>query len=395
MQFIERADLFVAPLDDRGEWYGYHHLFQSLLRKQLSAEYTSDQVDGLHERAAGWYANRGPIEEALHHALQAGNLDMAAKTIERSLGEALNREEPLSLERWLDLLPERYIAGRPGFLLAWAWVLQFSWQLAAQARIVERVEVFLSSGDCESVTAQDGPDLRVVRGQIAVMNGQRAFLSNQPLRAIAHYEEALALLPESWTYARGGAVLQLSLCRWAAGGDAEIMQSLLHQYGSLANQTDLYALRRLLAVCFISLQAGQLDETRSTAHLMLHQAQRGGSALIQNWAHYFLGLVCLECDDLPDARRHFSEMVAHPHTTFMAVLHDGFAGMALVHQAEGNGDAAMQTLKTLSELDLERIGREDARTRSLRAGLQLRHGNLRDAGRWADGFTAPAPDDRP
>jgi len=113
---------------------------------------------------------------------------------------------------------------------------------------------------------------------------------------------------------------------------------------------------------------------------------------MRNWAHYFLGLVHLERNELADAELHFLELVEHRHTTFMAVLHDGIAGLALVYQAEGQSDKAEQTLGLLSELDLERIGHEDARTRSLRARLRLLQRDVDGAGRWADAFAETIPD---
>ena len=65
LDWIERSELFLTPLDDRREWYRYHHLFQELLQRRLSTELTPEQVNKLHCLASGWFAEHGLVDEAL------------------------------------------------------------------------------------------------------------------------------------------------------------------------------------------------------------------------------------------------------------------------------------------------------------------------------------------
>ncbi len=37
LDWIERSELFLVPLDQHREWYRYHHLFQGLLQQRLSS----------------------------------------------------------------------------------------------------------------------------------------------------------------------------------------------------------------------------------------------------------------------------------------------------------------------------------------------------------------------
>ena len=79
LEWIERSELFLIPLDDRREWYRYHHLFQELLQQRASTEMGADQVTDLHHLASAWFEEHGLLDEALHHALAAGDLDLAAR----------------------------------------------------------------------------------------------------------------------------------------------------------------------------------------------------------------------------------------------------------------------------------------------------------------------------
>src|SRR5690606_13917040 len=67
--WLESDGVFTIALDDQGEWYRYHSLFQRLLREQLARRYTTEQIAALHRRASAWYAANHLVEDALHHAL--------------------------------------------------------------------------------------------------------------------------------------------------------------------------------------------------------------------------------------------------------------------------------------------------------------------------------------
>ena len=70
---LDRANLFIVALDDRREWYRYHHLFADVLRARLLSE-QPDQVALLHQRASEWYERHDLTEEAVRHALAGAGL---------------------------------------------------------------------------------------------------------------------------------------------------------------------------------------------------------------------------------------------------------------------------------------------------------------------------------
>ena len=85
----ERSNLFVLPLDARQGWYRYHHLFRAVLEQRLQARVSSEEIATLHQRASGWYAGQGLVDEALHHALAAGDVQGAARLVETQFLGAL------------------------------------------------------------------------------------------------------------------------------------------------------------------------------------------------------------------------------------------------------------------------------------------------------------------
>ena len=210
IQWLERNNLFVIPLDDNRQWYRYHHLFRELLQRRLLAEVGPAQVTELHRRAAAWFAGQGLIDEALRHALAINDPDLAAQLMVAGLCDVLNREDRATLDRWLRLLPGDFIQRYPWLLLIQAIALQWSWQLGAVWKVLDRIEALLDESAREGTPSPGDPhDLPVLRGMIISLRAQEAFGNNQPDRAVAYCEEALALLPKQWRLAprRGHHVL--------------------------------------------------------------------------------------------------------------------------------------------------------------------------------------------
>ena len=67
---LERSNLFLIPLDDKRQWYRYHHLFAEVLLAHL-LERQSQKVSSLHQRASVWYEQNGLRSDAIRHALAA------------------------------------------------------------------------------------------------------------------------------------------------------------------------------------------------------------------------------------------------------------------------------------------------------------------------------------
>jgi LuxR family transcriptional regulator, maltose regulon positive regulatory protein len=100
LEKIERANLFLVPLDNRREWYRYHHLFRDLLQREL-VENEPALVPRLHGLAADWFEEHGDEESALEHASAAGDLDRAAALLTALVLPLYYSGRIATLDRWL------------------------------------------------------------------------------------------------------------------------------------------------------------------------------------------------------------------------------------------------------------------------------------------------------
>ena len=217
-------------------------------------------------------------------------------------------------------------------------------------------------------------------------------MSTAPNKPLPCLQEALQLLSKSSTYLRGGAILYLGVSMQASGQYAAAERMLLEHHERYDDKRDGFALRVCMSLCFIYMAEGRLEQVRQVAHDMLSQAKPRGLATMQSWAHYFLGLVHYQWNDLEAAETHFTAVLARRYAANMAVVRSGMHLLALVHQVRGHDEEAGRVLDLISELDLDHQGREDVATRAMRAWLQLLQGDLAAAARWADAFAAPVPD---
>jgi LuxR family transcriptional regulator, maltose regulon positive regulatory protein len=106
---IDRANLFVIPLDDERRWFRYHHLFGGLLRHEL-ARASPERPAMLHRRAALWYAEHDDAAEAIGHAIALGDDELTSRLIAAHWLRTFNMGQLETVRAWLDALPAELVA---------------------------------------------------------------------------------------------------------------------------------------------------------------------------------------------------------------------------------------------------------------------------------------------
>ena len=121
LEALDRANLFLVPLDDSRHWYRYHHLFADMLQAHLGDE-RPDEVTDLHRRASRWYDHNGQPAPAIRHAVAAGDIERAADLIELAIPELQRNRQEATIRGWLDAVPYEVVRMRPvlavGFVAA-------------------------------------------------------------------------------------------------------------------------------------------------------------------------------------------------------------------------------------------------------------------------------------
>jgi LuxR family maltose regulon positive regulatory protein len=103
---LAQSNLLLVPLDRRGQWYRYHHLFQDMLLAELERTEPS-LIPALRRRAAAWCLDNGRPEEALEYSIAAGDIDAVARLIPSSWLPLYRQGRWTTLYRWFHWLDDQ------------------------------------------------------------------------------------------------------------------------------------------------------------------------------------------------------------------------------------------------------------------------------------------------
>ncbi len=140
LEYLERANLFLVPLDDARQWYRYHHLFADLLRTQLQESLGDQGIAQLHLRAAAWHEQNGLILEAIHHASMAPDDEMVERLIRQNYLEMMNRGEMSWVRSWMGHLSMELVYRRPWLCLYEAMNRSWFGQLEEASSLLDAAE---------------------------------------------------------------------------------------------------------------------------------------------------------------------------------------------------------------------------------------------------------------
>jgi LuxR family maltose regulon positive regulatory protein len=219
LKALERANLFIVPLDDERRWYRYHQLFTDALRVRLQ-QTAPEQMTTLHRRAALWYAANGWAAQAVSHALAAGDLEHAARLIEQTARTMLMRGEQMTLLEWFAALPEPLIHSRPQLSLERAWALVQAGRLDAVEPYLHVIEHALQSSQGNTgIVSGAGKAAGVgdMRAEVLAIHAHSAAIKGDGSTAIKLIRHASQQLPPENVLARADLALSLGRVHQTCG----------------------------------------------------------------------------------------------------------------------------------------------------------------------------------
>jgi LuxR family transcriptional regulator, maltose regulon positive regulatory protein len=187
LETLERENLFLAPLDDRREWFRYHPLFADFLREALQRRHPAD-VAGLHRRAGWWHLEQELPEQAFNHAVAGDDVELVSQVFDRYCPVKLLGGEIRVVKQWLDSLPEEWQSGHPRIGFARAGTLLVTGQFEACARCLDEVEQWLAP--------VESADMRPQQARLTAVRCFIACFQNDLARAETLAGQALQGLPE-------------------------------------------------------------------------------------------------------------------------------------------------------------------------------------------------------
>ncbi len=168
---LEKANLFLIPLDAERHWYRYHHLFADFLRTELDEE----QQRELHRSAAEWFQQAQLTHEAVRHALASGDFEFAADTIQRALQKPVtwSSGQVGLLESWLENLPQHCMRERPELAVRASRALYLAGKMPQAEGLLDLAEQALESSPTDDPGAAAlGLQAGLFRAAVYAFQGQ-------------------------------------------------------------------------------------------------------------------------------------------------------------------------------------------------------------------------------
>lgn len=351
LEYLERANLFLIPLDSNRQWYRYHHLFADLLRQRLQRRHPT-LVPTLHRRAAAWFAQNNFIDDALRHLLAAKAVDEAADLLEQHQEALWMQGRFVILRHWLALLPHDLIADRPRLLLAQAWthVLTDAPAPTIVTLFQQTEAALLRASDEES----DQSSFSTGQGILAAIRSVYLSKHEESAGVIAQAQQALACLPASSGSWRSIALMALGFAYEMDGAVRAAEQSFteaIHLCQRSGNHYSAQVSTMRLARTY--LVQGQLHRAAATYTAALAEATQRNMGQLPNTvhAHINLGRLHYEWNELAAASHQLQLGLTSLQEQEASWLQfEGYVLLARTQQAQGEIAAALVLLNQAAQI---------------------------------------------
>jgi LuxR family maltose regulon positive regulatory protein len=350
LEQAERAGLFVIPLDEVRGWWRYHHLFADLLQARLQQE-RPGRVPALHRNAAAWCEERGLADDAVRHALAAGEPVWAARLMERHFDEQFySRGEGATVQRWIATLPAELVTSRPRLLLAQALLILAGGRVEAAGPPLDAAERAFTSAAGEPFESTVGAESWLLNVP-ATVTTQRAYLAalrGDAEGAASLASRALAGIGEDEWMVASIARWNLALAEWLRGQLAEAeraLSSTISEWRAVGERGLAAVMRDHLGQ--VQRAQGRLDAAdRTYREALAITAPPGGPAMPgAGAAHVGLAEVAYERNEFDAAMEHVTQGIPLCRQfVYTPPLATGLAILAWIRQANGDPGGASEAM---------------------------------------------------
>lgn len=347
LAYLERANLFLIPLDDERIWYRYHHLFADLLQARLQQTLSDNQIVTLHERAADWYEQNGFIYEAIYHASLTANNERVERLIEDNYMDMMQRGESLSIRFWTGKLDRELIYNRPLLCLHEAMSRAWFGQ-------VDEADGFLTEAEKRLHSVDETPVTRFLLGYTSYIRSRVSAMRGEIHQSIQHGLVARQHVPANNHALHGGIGVILGYAYYLDGDFTNAIEVLSEtiQSGVAARAVNstvgaYCVLARLYALQGQLERSYELYQEAGAFITGVDGLHRGAMSVVD------VGIadVLLERNDLDIAQTHLKQGL--DNIQFWAKADDialAYATQARLQHSKGNINAALATIEKAIQL---------------------------------------------
>ena len=226
LEYLERTNLFIVPLDNERRWYRYHHLFAELLRQRLGQYLVPGEITDLHIHASDWFEQNGFPLDAIQHAFAVEDFERAAKIAELEMPSILDGIASIKWLVWTKKIPEEIIHARPTLCVKCAWAFLNAGELEEAEAKMQAAETWFEpttitgdKSDAPSIemVVVDEEQYKLLPVFLATTRAYHAQAVGDIPGTIKYTQRVLDISPEGDTHWHGAASSLLGLAQYASG----------------------------------------------------------------------------------------------------------------------------------------------------------------------------------
>jgi LuxR family maltose regulon positive regulatory protein len=354
LEYLERANLFIVPLDDERRWYRYHHLFGELLRKRLGQNLVPGEIARLHIQASEWFEQNGFPSDAIHHTFAVEDFERVAKLAELNWPAMNESVQSIKWLGWLKKLPEEIIRARPVLCVNCAWAFLNAGELEAAEAKMRDAEYWLepktitgerSDASSSEMVVVDEKQYKSLPVVLAIARAYHAQAIGDISGTIKYAQRVLDLSPEGALQFPGVASSLLGLAQYASGN----LDAAYRAFSDgLASMDPYDAISGNFVLAGIKLAQGQLNTALSIYEKAIRLVLERGEPMPLGTEDLYSGISELhrERGDLETAAqdlltgRELGEQVELPDWQ-----HRWYIAQARLHETKGDLDGALDLLE--------------------------------------------------
>jgi len=337
IQLLSNNNLFVVSLDDKGDWFRYHHLFRDFLNEVLHKQRTADQIAELHRSAGNWFAENDLIEEAIGHFMAAGETSAAIQLVVDRRYEMLNASSFVRLGRLLKFLPEKEVAENPLFASAQALIGIEQGNDANAQFFTETAIQMVAALSPKSET------YAMLKGEVLVLQGLVEYFWGNAQSGLTHAEESIDYLPEDALMIRSLRIGIISVCLQAMGNGKQAVASLRNALSIPIWPTNIQA-RFHFYLSLVRYMEGNLAGVINASRECLWCIKDSPFFHTRAFANYFLGAGHYLLNELEAAVPYLMKVLDDRHTANPSYVAQAGFILACIHLSQDNQIATAQVL---------------------------------------------------
>jgi LuxR family maltose regulon positive regulatory protein len=385
LEYLERANLFIVPLDNERRWYRYHHLFGDILRQRLGQRLPPGEMVEYHLRASQWYEKNGDLAESFHHAMAAGDYGRAAGLAESAWQGMDDRFQTAAWLGWVKKLPADVVRVRPVLSTQMGLAFMDAGEPEASESRLRDAERCLN-GSSDGMVVVDKALLKPLPAMIAMARAYNAQVQGNLSATVKYAELALQLIPEGDVFRRAQATIMLEVTHWTRG-DLDAARSALGDWMSSMQKAGnfVFVVASAFALADILVVLGRLREAVKTYQQALQLAAEHGEDAQRITAHHYLGLALLyhEMGEDAAAAEHLQKArEMGEQTTLVDWSYRWHIAQARLKESGGDLEAALTLLDEARRVYVKTTIPDTRPIEALKAKVYLKQGRLSKAQDW-------------